>query len=58
LAGEGVEIWSEGRGGGGRVGDEKGDRSTVIEVGGDGKGDNAVRISQDAGSDVWETGSN
>jgi len=44
LAGEGVEIWSEGRGGGGRVGDEKGDRSMVIDLGGDCKGEDAVRI--------------
>ena len=52
LAGKGVEIWREGRGGGGRVGDEKGHRSTVIDLGGDCKGEDAIRISQDAGSDV------
>jgi len=44
LAGGGVEIWSEGRGGGGRVGDEKGDRSTVVDPGGDCKGEDAVCI--------------
>jgi len=52
LAGKGVKIWREGRGGGGRVGDEKGHRSMVIDLGGDCKGEDAIRISQDAGSDV------
>jgi len=45
LVGKGVEIWGKGRGGGGRVGDEKGDRSTVIDLGGDCEGQGTVRIS-------------
>ena len=58
LAGEGVDIWRKGPRGGGSVGDEKGDRSTVIDLGGDCEGEDAIRISQDSGSNVWEGGSN
>ena len=58
LVGKGVEVWGKGRGGGGRVGDEKGDRSTVIDLGCDREGENAVRISQDAGSNIGESRSN
>ena len=54
LAGKGVEVWGKGSGGGGRVGDEKGDRSTVIDLGSDCEGQDAVRIPQDAGSYVRE----
>jgi len=54
LVGEGVEVWGKGRGGSGRVGDKKGDRSTVIDLGGDCEGQDAVRISEDTGSDVRE----
>jgi len=45
LAGKGAEIWGKGRGGGGRVGDEKGDRSAVIDFGGDCEGEDTIRIS-------------
>jgi len=38
LVGKGVEIWGKGRGRGGRVGDQKGDRSTVIDLGCDREG--------------------
>ena len=58
LVGKGVEVWGKGGGGGGRLGDEKGDRSAVIDLGGDREGENAVRISQDAGSNVRESRSN
>jgi len=58
LVGKGVEVWGIGRGGGGRVGDEKGDRSTLIDLGCDREGENAVCISQDAGSNVRESRSN
>ena len=55
LVGECVKVWGKGRGGGGRVGDVKGDRSTVIDLSGDCEGQDAIRISQDAGSDVRES---
>ena len=54
LVGEGVEVWGKGRSGGGRVGDEKGDRPTIVDLGGDCEGQDAVRISEDAGSYVRE----
>ena len=58
LAGKGVEVRRKGHCRGGRVGDKKGDRSTVIVLGGDCEEEDAIRIAQDSGSNVWEGGGN
>jgi len=58
LGREGVEIRRKGCGGSGRVGDEKGDRSSVVNLGGDSEGEDTVRISEDASGNVGEGGSN
>jgi len=51
-------MWRKGRGGGGRVGDEKGDGSPVINLGGAREEENTVRIPEDSGSNVGKGGSN
>ena len=56
LGGESVKIGCEGGSGGGRVGDKEGDRSAIIDLGGDREGEGAVGIPKDAGRDVREGG--
>ena len=57
LGRESVEVGCEGGGGGGRVGDEWGDRPTIVDLGGDCEGEDTVRISEDTGGDVGKGGS-
>ena len=45
LGGEGVEVGGKGRGKSGRVGDEEGDRSPVVDLGGERDWEGAVSIS-------------
>jgi len=54
LGREGVEVGCEGGGRGGRVGDEQGDRSTVVDLGRDRMGEDTVCIPKDASSYVGE----
>ena len=56
LGGKSVEIGCEGGSRGCRVGDKEGDRSAIIDLVRDCKGEGAVRIPEDAGHDVGEGG--
>jgi len=56
LGGESVEIACESGRRSGRVGEEEGDRSAIIDLGCDREGKGAVSIPKDAGSDVREGG--
>jgi len=57
LGRESVEVRCEGGSGGGRVGDENGDRPTIVDLGRDHKGEDTVCIPKDASSYVGEGGS-
>ena len=57
LGSEGVDVWSKGSRGGGRVGDDKCDRTPIVDLSCDGEGESAVCILADAGRDVGEGGS-
>jgi len=57
LGGECVEVRCECGSGGGRVGDEQGNGSTIVDLGHDRKGENTVRIAKDASSYIGEGGS-
>jgi len=56
LGREGVEVGCERGGGCGRVGDDEGDRSAIIDLGGDSEGKGAVCIPKDTSGDVGEGG--
>jgi len=51
-----VEIGCESGSRGGRVGDEEGDRTSVVDLGRNCKGEGAVGIPKDTGSHVGESG--
>jgi len=57
LGGECVEVRCEGGSGGGRVGDEQGDRPAIVDLGCARKGKDTVCIPEDASSYVGESGS-
>jgi len=57
LGRKGVEVRRKGGGKSGRVGDEHGDRSSVVNLGGDSEGKDTVCIPKDASGDVGESGS-
>ena len=56
LGGESVEIGCEGGSGSRRVRDEEGDRPTIVDLGRDREGEDAVRIPEDTSSNVGEGG--
>lgn len=58
LAGESVEVEGEGHSVGGRVGDEQGDLSTVVDLGHDRKWRGAIGIPKEAARNVSERSSN
>ena len=54
AGGKGLEVGLVGSGGGGRVGEENGDSSFVIDLSGEGQGKGAVGLAEKRGSNVGE----
>jgi len=56
LGGECVEVRCEGGSGGGRVGDEQGDGTAIVDLGREREGEDTVCLSEDASSYIGEGG--